>query len=194
MTLIRLQDCPPSPWKNGGGSTRQLLISPAGAGLDDFDYRVSLASVASDGPFSRFDGVDRQLLILQGAGLELELDGRGRLRLTPDGEPLAFAGETPAQSRLLDGPLTDFNVMTRRGRYRSRLDRLTLDGALELRADAELTLLLALEDGARLWHDGRPQPLAAWDAAVARRGETLRLQAARPLSLWRVELEAVDPA
>ncbi|UGA36971.1 HutD family protein [Chromobacterium haemolyticum] len=44
MTLIRLQDCPPSPWKNGGGSTRQLLISPAGAGLDDFDYRVSLAS------------------------------------------------------------------------------------------------------------------------------------------------------
>ncbi|KMN30654.1 hypothetical protein VI26_20805 [Chromobacterium sp. LK1] len=194
MTLIRLQDCPPSPWKNGGGSTRQLLIAPADAGLDDFDYRVSLASVASDGPFSRFDGVDRQLLILQGAGLELQLEGRDRLRLTPGGAPLAFAGETPAQSRLLDGPLTDFNVMTRRGRYRSRLDKLMLDGALELGSSAELTLLLTLEDGARLWQDGRPLPLAAWDAALIRRGETLRLQAERPLPLWRVELETIDPA
>lgn len=194
MTLIRLQDCPPSPWKNGGGSTRQLLISPAGAGLDDFDYRVSLASVASDGPFSRFDGVDRQLLILQGAGLELKLDGRGSLRLTPGDAPLAFAGETPAQSRLMDGPLTDFNVMTRRGRYQSRLDYLTVDDALELRADAELILLLALEDGAQILQNGHLMPLAAWDAAVARRGETLRLHAARPLALLQVELEAIAPS
>lgn len=194
MTPIRLQDCPPSPWKNGGGSTRQLLISPAGAGLDDFDYRLSLASVASDGPFSRFDGVDRQLLILQGAGLELELDGRDSLRLTPGGAPLAFAGETPAQSRLLDGPLTDFNVMTRRGRYQSRLDYLTVDDALELQSNAELSLLLALEDGAQLLQNGHPLPLAAWDAAIARRGETLRLRAARPLALLRVELEAIDPS
>lgn len=194
MTLIRLQDCPPSPWKNGGGSTRQLLISPAGAGLVDFDYRVSLASVASDGPFSRFDGVDRQLLILQGAGLELKLDGRDSLRLTPGDAPLAFAGETPAQSRLLDGPLTDFNVMTRRGRYQSRLDYLTVDDALELRADAELILLLALEDGAQILQNGHLMPLAAWDAAVARRGETLRLHAARPLALLQVELEAIAPS
>ncbi|WP_114152174.1 HutD family protein [Chromobacterium haemolyticum] len=194
MTLIRLQDCPPSPWKNGRGSTRQLLISPAGAGLDDFDYRVSLASVASDGPFSRFDGVDRQLLILQGAGLELKLDGRDSLRLTPGDAPLAFAGETPAQSRLLDGPLTDFNVMTRRGRYQSRLDYLTVDDALELRADAELILLLALEDGAQILQNGHLMPLAAWDAAVARRGETLRLHAARPLALLQVELEAIAPS
>ncbi|WP_337883522.1 HutD family protein [Chromobacterium haemolyticum] len=194
MTLIRLQDCPPSPWKNGGGSTRQLLISPAGAGLDDFDYRVSLASVASDGPFSRFDGVDRQLLILQGAGLELKLDGRDSLRLTPGDAPLAFAGETPAQSRLLDGPLTDFNVMTRRGRYQSRLDYLTVDDAFELRADAELILLLALEDDAQILQNGHLMPLAAWDAAVARRGETLRLHAARPLALLQVELEAIAPS
>ncbi|MGR2663248.1 HutD/Ves family protein [Chromobacterium haemolyticum] len=194
MTLIRLQDCPPSPWKNGGGSTRQLLISPAGAGLDDFDYRVSLASVASDGPFSRFDGVDRQLLILQGAGLELKLDGRDSLRLTPGDAPLAFAGETPAQSRLLDGPLTDFNVMTRRGCYQSRLDYLTVDDAFELRADAELILLLALEDGAQILQNGHLMPLAAWDAAVARRGETLRLHAARPLALLQVELEAIAPS
>ncbi|MGR2681925.1 HutD/Ves family protein [Chromobacterium haemolyticum] len=194
MTLIRLQDCPPSPWKNGGGSTRQLLISPAGAGLDDFDYRVSLASVASDGPFSRFDGVDRQLLILQGAGLELKLDGRDSLRLTPGDAPLAFAGETPAQSRLLEGPLTDFNVMTRRARYQSRLDYLTVDDALELRADAELILLLALEDGAQILQNGHLMPLAAWDAAVARRGETLRLHTARPLALLQVELEAIAPS
>ncbi|UGA36970.1 HutD family protein [Chromobacterium haemolyticum] len=150
--------------------------------------------MASDGPFSRFDGVDRQLLILQGAGLELKLDGRDSLRLTPGDAPLAFAGETPAQSRLLDGPLTDFNVMTRRGRYQSRLDYLTVDDALELRADAELILLLALEDGAQILQNGHLMPLAAWDAAVARRGETLRLHAARPLALLQVELEAIAPS
>ena len=35
--------------------------------LDDFDWRLSLAQVDRDGPFSRFDNVDRTLVLLSGA-------------------------------------------------------------------------------------------------------------------------------
>lgn len=74
MPLIRYQDSVSSPWKNGGGSTKQLLISPANANLSDFDYRISIASISSDGAFSPFIGIDRQLLILEGDGVTLSMD------------------------------------------------------------------------------------------------------------------------
>ena len=57
------------PWKNGGGSTDEIATYPRGAGLDAFDWRVSIAHVASDGPFSRFPGVERTITLLEGAGM-----------------------------------------------------------------------------------------------------------------------------
>ena len=72
--LIRYQDCPSTSWKNGGGSTKQLLISPINAELTEFDYRLSIASIGSNGPFSLFNGIDRQLVILEGNGVELSID------------------------------------------------------------------------------------------------------------------------
>lgn len=114
MRLIRLHDCPPSPWKNGGGSTRQLLIHPAGASLDDFLYRISVADVASDGPFSHFPGVDRSLAILQGEGITLHHGDQPFATLQTGQPPLAFDGELPLNSTRLNGPVRDFNVMSRR--------------------------------------------------------------------------------
>ena len=49
----------PTPWKNGGGATRELACWPPGAGIDAFDWRVSVASVAASGPFLAYPGVDR---------------------------------------------------------------------------------------------------------------------------------------
>ena len=71
MRLIAFSHLVATPWKNGGGVTRQIAIDPPGSGLDDFGWRLSTAEVAQDGPFSRFDGVDRQLHILAGEGLDL---------------------------------------------------------------------------------------------------------------------------
>ena len=51
------------PWKNGGGETAEIAVSPAGAGFDDFDWRISTAIVAQSGPFSGFPGVDRVLTL-----------------------------------------------------------------------------------------------------------------------------------
>lgn len=113
-------------WKNGGGETMEIAISPQGASLEDFDWRLSMATVASDGPFSRFPGVDRTLCILEGAGIRLQVGDEPPRRLDDTTEPFAFSGDVLAHSTLIDGVVTDFNVMTRRDRWRHRTDRVRL--------------------------------------------------------------------
>jgi environmental stress-induced protein Ves len=49
---------PAISWKNGGGTTREVVTQPPGAAFDEFNWRVSIATIASDGPFSTFPGVD----------------------------------------------------------------------------------------------------------------------------------------
>ena len=109
---------PEQPWKNGGGSTREIVCSPPGAVA--FDWRVSLARIADDGPFSRFDGVDRVIVLLHGAGVQLRGDAIEH-RLDQPLQPFAFAGDAPLQARLIDGACDDFNVMVRRGVLRARV-------------------------------------------------------------------------
>lgn len=103
------------PWKNGGGSTTELLIEPPAATLaGGFRWRVSMATVATSGPFSRFPGLDRTLLLLSGQGMELDHGGHGRALLPGPLVPVRFPGEWDTRGRLLDGPCLDFNVMSQR--------------------------------------------------------------------------------
>ena len=76
MRILRASTYRRMPWKNGGGETTEIAVSPEGAGLDDFAWRISMARVDGDGPFSAFAGVDRTLSILEGEGLRLEIAGR----------------------------------------------------------------------------------------------------------------------
>ena len=115
MRLIRRNDLTARPWKNGGGVTWQIASDPEAAGLEDFDWRISMAEVASDGPFSAFPGVDRTLTLLDGAGIVLDFAGVP-VRLDPGAPPLSFPGEALVAGRPLAGPILDLNVMTRRGR------------------------------------------------------------------------------
>ncbi len=78
------------PWKNGAGETVEIAVSPEGAALFDFDWRISMATVATDGPFSIFPGIDRTLSILEGNGMSLSIDGGAPVLLTQDSDPLAF--------------------------------------------------------------------------------------------------------
>lgn len=137
MRKVTLDAAPAMPWKNGGGVTRELAIAPAGAGLDDFDWRISCAQVASGGAFSPFPGVDRSLAVLDGAGLRLDFADAPPLILDAGRAPLAFRGEQPVSAELLGGAVSDFNVMTRRTRWRHLLESLTLHGAhaIDRRAD-----------------------------------------------------------
>lgn len=101
------------PWKNGGGTTAEILAAPAGSGFDDFDWRISTARVEASGPFSLFPGVDRILTVLDGTGIALEIESV-RHALDPDTAPFAFPGDVPCFGHLDGGPILDLNVMVRR--------------------------------------------------------------------------------
>lgn len=119
---LALDALAPQPWRNGGGVTRELAAFPTQAGGRDFDWRVSVADIAADGPFSRFDGVDRRIVLLSGAGVRLTAqDGRFDHVLDAPGQSFAFAGEAPVRATLLGGATRGLNVMTRRGRYRAEI-------------------------------------------------------------------------
>lgn len=122
-----LDALPVMAWKNGGGVTRELVCLPAGADLDHFDWRVSIADIARSGPFSRFAGIDRCIVLLEGDGVLLHSEQGWQQALTTPGEPFHFAGEAPCQATLLGTASRDFNVMTRRGRVRAGVTSLTAE-------------------------------------------------------------------
>lgn len=120
--IIRLQDCPAQPWKNGLGSTRELAVHPPQASSDDFLWRVSIAEVDSAAPFSSFPGIDRQIVLLDGNGFHMTLDHQHTHALTTPLQPFAFAGEAAVSVRLAGGPTRDFNLMLRRAQVRGGVD------------------------------------------------------------------------
>lgn len=166
MTVRRLTraDYRRMPWRNGGGWTTEIARAPAGDD-DAFDWRVSIAEIARDGAFSRFDGVDRCLVLLEGAGMELRVAGDPIL-LDRRGQAIDFAGEAEVHCRLLDGPTRDFNVFSRRGRCAHRVLFRPLLGPMVLLAEPGVDWLVHVVGGS-----AREQHRA--DGALAQAGETL---------------------
>ena len=113
MRLIAPSEYRRMPWKNGGGTTWEVAVHPAGADWSSFAWRVSIAEVERDGPFSSFPGIDRTLVVLAGSGMRLSGLREESIELRPYGH-VAFAGEAAIDCALLDGPTRDFNMMTRR--------------------------------------------------------------------------------
>lgn len=107
MRFVQLSDVPPQPWRNGGGTTRELLAWPS---AQHWMLRVSVAHIGRDGPFSAYPGVDRWFAVLEGAGVELAWEGHVA-RVTRDLAPLHFDGAEAPACRLLDGPTEDLNLM-----------------------------------------------------------------------------------
>jgi environmental stress-induced protein Ves len=170
MRVLRAADRIAMPWKNGGGVTREVAAFPPGADMDSFEWRISLAQIAADGPFSTFPGVDRVLTVIDGAGLLLTVDDR-MLALDAASPPLDFLGETQVSARLTDGPISDLNVMVRRDKWRARTRRLTVAGASDVAAKAQVTLVLAL-DPLRILRPGGEIELSPLDAVLLEHGHS----------------------
>lgn len=119
-----------TPWRNGGGETREIASWPVGT--QDFDWRASIATIAQDGPFSVFNGIDRSITLLEGDGVHLFSVGHVDHHLSQVGEPFAFSGDVALGATLLGGSSQDFNIMTRRGRWAADVQRVTK--AIELPA------------------------------------------------------------
>lgn len=123
MRILRAADHKRMPWKNGGGETVEIAFFPEGAGLSQVDWRVSMARVDDDGPFSNFPGIDRTLSILEGAGIVLHVEGRASRRLVIESEPHPFPADVATSAGLIAGPVVDFNVMSRRGKVEHEVRR-----------------------------------------------------------------------
>lgn len=229
--LIRYQDCPSTPWKNGGGSTKQLLISPINAELTEFDYRISIASISSNGPFSLFNGIDRQLVILEGDGVELSIDshegekqinnlgGEERIlgdtdtteykRLTPINSPFCFAGETSITSQLLGSDVIDLNIMTKRGAFKTHIQKLSFDDTFieeqitisnsppnelqKTEAYVPIIQILCCLDTMTWEHNGKLIKIMPYDILVFQQGDGIRLKSTRPSRLLKVSITACKP-
>lgn len=137
---VQLDDVPATPWRNGGGVTRELVAWPH---PQAWRWRVSVAEVASNGPFSRFEGVQRWLAILDGAGVRLSFE-TGAVELTGHSAPLNFDGADPVDCELLGGSVRDLNLMLRSdgaaGRSLSRMQRI----AGTTRVDIDVAKTVAL--------------------------------------------------
>lgn len=163
---IDLATIPAQHWKNGAGLTREIAVWPPGAGIDAFEWRLSVAELERAAPFSAFPGVDRSIVVLHGAGMEL-LDDRGAaVQVLRPLQPWSFAGELTLHARLPEGRCRDFNVMTRRGRWRAAVQLHRSDATLH---SADAALLLAVQGR---WRAGT-QPLDAmqgllWPTPVER--------------------------
>jgi environmental stress-induced protein Ves len=117
------------PWKNGRGVTEELALWPPGTSLQrgDFDWRIARAGVVEDGPFSEFAGFQRTLVIVSGEGLLLRHGAASPVSVHPL-QPHLFSGDELTQAELLGGPVTDVNLLARRGRVKARASVLRVHG------------------------------------------------------------------
>jgi uncharacterized protein len=100
------------PWKNGQGVTTELAINEQGT-VDNFTWRLSIATVTENGQFSDFSGYWRQLILLDGHGILLDHGDQHQDQLE---QPLAMAqfdGAKQTVGTLLNGAIRDFNIMTK---------------------------------------------------------------------------------
>lgn len=106
MTQFSVAELPKVAWVNKGGFTRELAaLQEAGSMV----WRVSVADIQTNGPFSRFPDLARVHTIIDGAGLDLAGDDV-LLRARPL-QPLRFDGGTALEAVLLDGPCRALNVI-----------------------------------------------------------------------------------
>ncbi|TFW28855.1 HutD family protein [Massilia arenosa] len=176
--LIPYASLEASLWKNGGGSTVNIAMAPRGAAFEDFDWRISLATIGQDGPFSLFDGVDRTLALVEGKGVLLEIEGDGKGVVDEFNQVYEFPGEARIQATLVDGPTRDFNVMSRRAVCSHQFGRRVLDGESEFAPRGDATVLfMAQGDYLELRNGSERMPLVRFDTVVMEPGARWTLDA-----------------
>jgi uncharacterized protein len=166
MRIIRANGCKTTPWKNGGGSTTEIAAEPAGSSLESFDWRISMARVVSDGPFSDFPGIDRTLAVLKGSGMVLTIGSNAPVTVSSGTDPVSFAGDVPTSARLVAGEITDLNVMTRRRRFGHRMLRIANATSYDFGDGDDVAVVLSLDGTTRVTSERDGATLGHGDAAV----------------------------
>jgi environmental stress-induced protein Ves len=201
MKKFTSKDFRTMPWKNGGGSTTELAIFPQGASLDNFMWRLSTATVASDGPFSFFPEIDRSLAILSGDSLTLttqhpkEADAvLTQMRLTSESEPYRFAGEDVVMGKLSQGLIVDLNCMTRRTTCQHHMQKLTQGEHHIAAADAQQILLYCAQGNVNIGDEQIGQEeLLVFDEAHKGNDTELHIKANQDAVLYLIKIRFTAP-
>jgi environmental stress-induced protein Ves len=165
--LIQYASLHATPWKNGGGSTTEIAIAPQGATFDDFDWRISLATISQSGPFSTFAGIDRTLTLVSGPGVVLDVGNERQVALSEREPTVAFPGEAQVTATVSSGSTTDFNVMTRRAVCRHQLERRDVRDFSTLERRSDITIVF-LAEGESLYLESSKERIALvrYDALI----------------------------
>lgn len=152
---------PAQAWRNGGGITYEIARRSAPDDPEHFIWRVSIAEVERDGPFSSFAGLERLIAVIEGQGMELHGLRAAPAVLRPF-EVLAFSGDAVVSGRLTSGPVKDFNVIFDRAQCRAKLQFLRARAEQKVR---EAVVVNLARVPAR-WHFGPEQGELGFHDAV----------------------------
>ncbi|QOY63977.1 HutD family protein [Lysobacter sp. H21R4] len=151
-------------WRNGLGWTREVSRS---GDESDFTWRISIAEIDADAAFSCFPGIDREISLLSGNGVELCFEDGSREALEPPHGRYRFEGERTLHAELRDGPVQVCNLMWSRERTCVESWCRPLVGSMVLFAAAGETWLLHLIAGQASFAESSGLPaLSAGDTAV----------------------------
>jgi environmental stress-induced protein Ves len=174
------------PWKNGGGSTSEVLLYPPEATFDDFGWRISVATIEHSGAFSVFPGIERSLHLLSAGEMCLHIDGQEH-QIDRHQALRSFAGEAIVSAQLPAGqaPLQVLNVMSKRGSYAHSLRLTEVNGPTELVLNGDFNVLF-IQQGA--CHSHQRASLRAMDALYVDRPAATELTAAPATRLILIEI------
>ena len=166
MRVQRFGEHRAMPWANGLGTSYEVASD---RNVDDvWTWRVAIAPVVLDGPFSVLPGVDRQLVVINGEGMTLSIDGE-IVECLP-GRVVRFAGDSVTIARLVDGPVVDLGLMTVRG---------LVTGSMVVVGDVgdmvESDAVVAIGDAVFEDENGRQYRIGSKDALLGVRGYPLVL-------------------
>jgi environmental stress-induced protein Ves len=116
------------PWANGGGTSYEIASDRNELG--EWTWRLAMAPVNEDGPFSRIECVNRSLAVVDGAGMLLSVD-RKKLQCLPM-QVVRFRGDAITDATLTDGPILDINLMIRRKEADGEMAIVSEVGAIEV--------------------------------------------------------------
>ncbi|GLK90071.1 HutD/Ves family protein [Pseudomonas turukhanskensis] len=179
--VLRAADYPRMPWKNGAGTTLEILRD--GAGLEAFNWRLSIADVTQAGPFSAFTGYQRIITVLEGEGMQLQVDGALSRPLRAL-DAFAFAGDSQVQCSLLGGAIRDFNLIYAPDRCRARLQWMVA-GESAVFSSAATVVVFSAGEALRVELNGEVVVLGQYDCLhiSSSQLQTLRCKAAHPYCL-----------
>jgi len=191
LTYLAASDLHATPWKNGGGTTMELVVRPLGATVGgDFLWRISIATIAVPGEFSCFPGYDRTIVQLDGQPMRLihanqpglaagEQPSEAVLSLMT---PYHFSGDWPTYGQIYGPLVRDFNVIVRRGFSTADVRCLTLDPATPILLPASDALLIYAHGGPVNVTSVAGEQRIAQDDALLFEGETSGVTLTRPAS------------